>query len=199
MKRYWSGMAVLLLVATSGAASAQIHITPSIGAYIPASDLKDLRTQAEETRLEREGTLGLGLNIEMGMLRGSIAYASGAKITDNGVSDRESLGDGSVLAAAADIVLRPLPRLLVQPYLLGGVGFKRLDYSYDDEGLGTNPLPEDKRELALHGGIGADLMLGSFGIMAEVTDFVSKDEEDKWGMHDAFLMVGLRLKLGGKN
>jgi hypothetical protein len=198
MKRLWSGIAMALFAATSAPASAQIHITPAVGAYIPASDLKDLRTQADQTRLDREGTLGLGLNIEMGWLRGSIAYASGAKITDEGVSDRESLGDGSVLAAAADLVLRPLPRLLVQPYLLGGAGFKRLDYSYNDDGISTNPLPEDKRELALHGGVGADLMLGSIGIMAEVTDFVSKDQEDKWGMHDAFVLVGLRVKLGGK-
>jgi len=186
-----------MLAATAGSAQAQLHITPSVGAYIPASDLRDLRSQADQTRLDREGTLGLGLNIEFGMLRGSIAYASGAKITDQGVSNRENLGDGSVLAAAADIVLRPLPRLLVQPYLLGGVGYKRLDYSYDDDGISTNPLPADNREFALHGGVGADLMFGSLGIMAEVTDFVSKDQNDKWGMHDAFVMVGLRLRLGG--
>ena len=193
-----SGFAALwLLLFTAAAGAAQIHITPALGAYIPASDLKDLRNQAEQTKLDREGSLGLGLNIEMGWLRGSIAYASGGTITDEGVQDREDIGDGSVLAAAADIVLRPLPRLLVQPYLLGGVGFKRLDYSWNDDGVSTNPLPADKRELALHGGVGADLMFGPIGIMAEVTDFVSKDEEDKWGMHDAFVLVGLRLRLGG--
>lgn len=197
MKLLKYGMTVIALAALNATSvEAQIHITPSLGAYIPASDLKDLRSQADQTRLNREGTLGLGLNLEMGFLRGSIAYASGAKITDEGVENRGELGDGSVLAVAADLVLRPLPRLLVQPYLLGGVGFKRFDYSYNDDGIGTNPLPEDKRELALHAGVGADLMFGPIGVMAEVTDFISKDQDDKWGMHDAFVMVGLRLRLG---
>jgi hypothetical protein len=39
-------------------------------------------------------------------------------------------------------------------------------------------------------------MLGSVGVAAELTDFVSKGADDKWNVHDAFLMVGLRLRLG---
>jgi hypothetical protein len=189
------GVAVLALSAQ--AASAQLSITPSIGAFIPASDLKDLRSSAEEARLNREGTLGLGLNVEFGSLRGSIAYATGATITEEGVENDEEIGEGSVLAVAADFVVRPLPRIIVQPYLLGGVGFKRADYSYNDEGLGTDVLPEDNRDLSLHFGIGADLMFGGIGIMAEVTDFLSKDQDDEWGQHDAFAFIGLKFRLGG--
>lgn len=189
--------ALAALALGAQAASAQIQITPSIGAYIPASDLKDLRSQADEARLEREGTLGLGLNVQFGSLRGSIAYATGATITEDGVDDQDEIGEGSVLAVAADFVVRPLPRIIVQPYLLGGAGFKREDYSYNDEGVSTNILPEDNRELTLHFGVGADLMLGSIGIMAEVTDFLSKDQEDSWGRHDAFAFVGLKFNVGG--
>lgn len=192
-----TSFALAALVLGAQAATAQIQITPSIGAYIPASDLKDLRSQAQEARLEREGTLGLGLNIEFGSLRGSIAYATGAKITDDGVDDEDEIGEGSVLAVAADFVARPLPRIVVQPYLLGGAGFKREDYSYTDEGISTDILPEDNRELTLHFGIGADLMLGGIGIMAEVTDFLSKDQDDDWGRHDAFAFVGLKFNVGG--
>src|SRR5688572_414732 len=190
-------LALAALALGAQAASAQIQITPSIGAYIPASDLKDLRSQAEEARLEREGTLGLGLNIQFGSLRGSIAYATGAKITDEGVDNEDEIGEGSVLAVAADYVVRPLPRIVVQPYLLGGAGFKREDYSYSDEGITTDILPEDNRELTLHFGIGADLMLGGIGIMAEITDFLSKDQDDDWGRHDAFAFVGLKFNVGG--
>src|SRR5688500_15471211 len=111
MKR---SMLVALVALGAGAqiASAQIYVTPALGAYIPASNLKDLRSQAEERELERSGTLGLGLNVDAGWLRGSIAYATGATITDEGLDDNEEIGDGSVLAVAADFVMRPLPRII---------------------------------------------------------------------------------------
>jgi hypothetical protein len=41
-------------------------------------------------------------------------------------------------------------------------------------------------------------MMGSVGVAGELTDFVSKGADDKWNVHDAFLMVGLKLRLGGK-
>lgn len=197
MKRVLFGTTVVaaLIGVPAGHAAAQIYITPAAGVFIPASDLEDLQGQAEQTAFERSGTLGLGLNVEFGWLRGSIAYASGATISEEGVDGEDEIGDGSVLAAAADIIVRPLPRVLVQPYLLGGVGLKRQDYSYDEDGVGANPLPADKSDFALHFGVGADLMLGRFGIMAEITDYVSKNEEDSFGQHDAFGMVGLRIRL----
>jgi len=188
-------IAAAMIAGTSAGAHAQgLTITPSFGAYIPASDLRDLRDEAEDRRLDRSGTFGLGLAVEAGWLRGSLAYASGATISeDEGLEG--DVGDGSVLAVAADIVLRPLPRIIVQPYLLGGIGLKRLDYSWDDDGLGGNPLPEDKRDVALHAGIGADLMLGRFGIMAEITDYITRKDEGGFGQHDAFAFVGLKVRL----
>jgi opacity protein-like surface antigen len=191
-----------LLAAIAGAlltpaapAAAQIYITPAVGVFIPASDLRDLEGQAEQTRFDRSGTLGLGFNIELGWLRGSLAYATGATISDEGVSGGEEIGDGSVLAVAADLVLRPLPRLLVQPYLLGGVGLKRQDFSYDDDGIATNPLPSDKTDFALHAGLGADVTLGRFGVMAEITDYITRNEDSTFGQHDAFAMIGLRVRI----
>lgn len=187
--------AALAGASATGANAQGITVTPAIGAYIPASDLRDLRDEAQNRRLERKGTFGLGLNVEAGWLRGSLAYASGATISSDGVEG--DIGDGSVLALAADVVVRPLPRVIVQPYLLGGLGYKRLDYSYDDEGISTNPLPEDRRDVALHVGLGADLMLGGIGIMAEVTDYITRKEEGGFGQHDAFALVGLKFRLGG--
>jgi hypothetical protein len=184
-----------LLALTAAPAAAQIYITPAAGVFIPASDLEDLEGQAEATRLSRSGTLGLGINLELGWLRGSVAYATGATISEEGVTGEDDIGDGSVLAVAADLIVRPLPRLLVQPYLLGGVGLKRQDFSYDDDGVGTNPLPSDLTDFALHAGLGADVMLGRFGIMAEITDFITRNEDSTFGQHDAFAMVGLRVRL----
>jgi hypothetical protein len=184
-----------LLAVPAGPAAAQIYITPALGVFIPASDLEDLEGQAEQTRFDRSGTLGLGLNVELGWLRGSVAYATGATISDEGISGEDEIGDGSVLAVAADLVLRPLPRLLVQPYVLGGVGLKRQDFSYDDDGIGTNPLPSDKTDFAVHAGLGADVMLGRVGIMAEITDYITRNEDSTFGQHDAFAMVGLRVRM----
>ena len=184
-----------LLALPAVPAAAQVYITPSLGVFIPASDLEDLEGQAEQTSFDRSGTLGLGLNIELGWLRGSVAYATGATISDEGISGEDEIGDGSVLAVAADLVVRPLPRLLVQPYLLGGLGLKRQDFSYNDDGVSTNPLPSDKTDLAVHAGVGADLMLGRFGIMAEITDYITRNEDSTFGQHDAFAMVGLRVRM----
>lgn len=184
-----------LLALSAMPAAAQVYITPALGVYIPASDLDNLREQAEQTQLDRSGTLGLGLNIELGWLRGSVAYATGASISEEGVEGQDEIGDGSVLSVAADLIVRPLPRLLVQPYLLGGVGLKRQDFSFDDEGATTNPLPSDKTDFALHAGLGADVMLGRIGVMAEISDYITRNEDSTFGQHDAFAMVGLRFRL----
>ncbi|HSJ24253.1 MAG TPA: outer membrane beta-barrel protein [Longimicrobiales bacterium] len=191
-------LAVAALAAAPATAQAQIHVTPALGAWIPASDLQGVRSGAEQLELDRRGTLALGLNVDVGWLRGSIAYASGATISEDGVEGREQIGDGSVLAVAADLVLRPLPRLLVQPYGLAGLGFKRQDYSYSRDGVGSNPLPADQREVALHIGIGADVMLGGIGVMAEISDYITRHPDGDFGQHDAFALVGLRVRVGGR-
>jgi hypothetical protein len=190
----FTAFAGALLALPAAPVSAQIYITPAVGVFIPATDLEDLEGQAEQTRFDRSGTLGLGLNVELGWLRGSVAYATGATISDEGVSGGD-IGDGSVLAVAADLLVRPLPRVLVQPYLLGGVGLKRQDFSFDDEGISENPLPSDKTDFALHAGVGADVMLGRIGIMAEITDYITSNEDSTFGQHDAFALVGLRVRL----
>lgn len=177
------------------AANAQgVHVTPSVGVYIPANDLYSLRDEAQQITVEKEGTFALGVNVDFGKLRGSIAYASGAQLNERGVQNRENVGEGKLLAVAGDVVLRPLPRLLVQPYLILGAGLRREDYSYEDDGV-ANALPKDQSDFALHAGLGADVMLGRIGVVAELTDFITKDSEDKWDQHDAFGFVGLRMRL----
>jgi hypothetical protein len=191
----WIAGAAVALGGWTGRAEAQIAITPTLGAYIPASDFYELRDEADALRLEREATLALGLNVEYGWLRGTLAYASGARLTEDGVEGESEIGEGTLLVAAADLVLRPIPRIvIVQPYLLGGVGLKNTSYDFDSDGVGA-AFPDDETDLALHVGLGADLMFGGIGVVAEFTDFISKDADDDWGAHDAFAMVGLKLRL----
>ncbi|HEY9227128.1 MAG TPA: outer membrane beta-barrel protein [Gemmatimonadaceae bacterium] len=177
-----------LLAAVATGTQAQVSITPLIGGYVPASDMNQVQGNATNLAKTREGTLSLGGNVEFGMLRASVAYASGTTIKN---VDKESIGKGNVLGVAADLVVRPLPRVLVQPYVLAGAGQKF--YKYTDS---PTLVAGNDRDFAWHGGIGADLMLGQVGIAAELTDYLSKGADDKWNVHDAFLMVGLKFRLG---
>lgn len=167
---------------------AQVSLTPMVGGYVPVSNLNQVGTSAQAVAKTRDGTLSLGLNLDLGPLRGSVAYASGTTIKD---ANRQDIGKGNVLATAADLVIRPIPRILVQPYLLAGAGEKF--YKYDQSA--SLITGGDTRSFALHGGVGADVMLGPIGVAAELTDFLSKGADDKWNVHDAFLMVGLKLAL----
>ena len=178
------------LAALAGSAHAQVTITPMIGGYVPASDMHQVTGSAQNLAKTRDGTLSLGANVDFGMLRGTVMYASGTTIKNANEAD---IGKGSVLGLAADLVVRPLPRLLVQPYLIAGGGQKY--YRYDQT---TTFTQANDHDFAFHGGIGADLMMGNMGVAAELTDFLSKGAEDKWNVHDAFLMVGLKLKLGAR-
>jgi hypothetical protein len=180
---------MLACLATASTLSAQISVTPMIGGYVPATDVNQIGGSAENIAKTREGTLSLGLNVGLGPLRGTLAYASGTTIKN---ASSQNIGKGNVLAAAADLVIRPLPRVLVQPYLLAGAGKKF--YRYDaSAALGSSV---DKQAFALHGGVGADLSLGKLGVVAELTDFLSKGAVDKWNAHDAFLMFGVKVPLG---
>ena len=181
--------ATTLLAIATPAVRAQVVMEPMIGGYVPASNVNQVTGNASDIAKSRDGTLSLGLNLGVGMLRGSLAYASGTTIKN---ADKQEIGKGNVLAAAADIVIRPLPRLLVSPYILAGAGEKF--YKYDDNGTSFLSGGNDQ-DFALHGGLGADIMLGPVGAVAELTDFLSKGADDKWNVHDAFLMVGLRLPL----
>ncbi|HUH12804.1 MAG TPA: hypothetical protein VMK65_06820 [Longimicrobiales bacterium] len=185
-------LAATLTLVGPAAAYGQVSFTPLAGGYIPASSFADLEGGARTAEVEREAALALGLNVGLGSLRATVRYVTDAKLSERGVDDTSRIESGTLLAAAADLVLRPLPRVLgVQPYLLGGAGLKRMGYSYADDGL-DNPFPDDEREWALHLGLGVDLMAGGLGIVVEVDDFVGLGDA---GAHDAFVMAGLRLSL----
>ena len=184
--------AVLALGMPAMTAAQGVTVTPLIGVYAPGGSFHDLQDQAGQ--LKRGSTLGLGFNIELGMLRGSFAYATGATISRDGVGGRSNIGDGSVLVGTADLLLRPLPRILIaRPYLLGGLGYKKESYSFDQQGIAG--VDDGDNDVVVHGGVGVDVSLGRVSLVAEISDFIGRDNNDKWKVHDAFGMVGLKLNL----
>ena len=198
LRNVWSVLAAGTFILLSGmpVRAQTLSVTPLAGAYIPTGNFQELLDNAGELwEVERSTELAVGLNVQLGSLRGSLAYITGAEMTREGVTGTENLGDGSLLAGALDLVVRPIPRILgFQAYVLGGIGFKRESYSYDRDGF-QDPFPSDERKGTAHFGVGADFMLGRIGVVAEVTDFLSRSETGNWDQHDAFAMVGLRIGL----
>ncbi|MCI0436279.1 MAG: hypothetical protein L0271_21940 [Gemmatimonadetes bacterium] len=182
----------LTALVMAGPAAAQLHITPTMGSYRPGESA--IRVDGGG-RLFRGRTLGMGLNLEAGFLRGTIAYATGATIRDEGLGASGDVGEGSLLAMTAGIALRPLPRLFgLQPYGLLGGGIKRFDYSWNDDRF--EGALSDEREFVIQYGAGADLMLGGLGVVAEIYDMVAPELDDS-RRHDTFVQLGLRFRLGG--
>jgi hypothetical protein len=187
-------LAALAVSATPTIGRAQgISLSPMIGAYTPGGSFRDLQ-DAAENKLERAMALGLGANIEFGFLRGTVAYATGATISRDGINGESEIGDGDVLVGAVDVVWRPLPRLIaIQPYLLGGGGYKKESYSFDASGFEN--VGDGEETSVLHVGVGADIGLGPFSLVAEISDFIGRDNNDDWKVHDGFGMVGLKFRM----
>lgn len=188
-------LASVALGAAPAALAQNVNLTINGGAYRQAGDFMTLKDNAKQVDLTAKTTFALGANLELGAIRLTAAYVTGSSIGLHGIEGTDKIGEGTLLAGAADVVVRPLPRILVQPYILGGVGFKRNGYSFTGDDMASE-FPELKptTDLALHWGVGADLMLGGVGVMAEVNDFVTFTDK-KFGRHDAFGVIGLRLRL----
>jgi hypothetical protein len=178
----------VLLAAAAGPAGAQT-LSVVAGAYVPASDFYEIRQGAQTVAAAREAALAVGVNLERGLLRASLAWATGATLTEEGVENGADIGDGSVLAGTLGVVVRPVPRIVVQPYALAGVGAKRQTFSLADVGA------RSATDLTLQIGIGADLVLGPLGLVLEVTDYISRRPESGGGQHDAFVLAGIRFRL----
>ena len=96
-----------------------------------------------------------------------------------------------MLAVAGDLVLRPLPKLiLIQPYVFAGGGWRQYDFD-----VSNTAALDDAGDPTVHLGGGLDLTLGPLALNAEVGDYLSwyaiqADADDEL-QHDVFVTVGL--------
>lgn len=179
-----------LFTPAAPAAAQSLAVTPVVGAYVPVGDFAELGDQLRDFEGERERALALGVNVEVGPMRGTVRWVRDALVSRDGLD--HGFDNANLLTASLDLVVRPLPRLLgVQPYLLGGIGLKRQDYQLDGDPTG-DPFPSSESEETLHVGIGADFVMGGLGLVVEVDDSITRMSRDL-GRHDAFVTVGLRL------
>lgn len=192
-----------LLGAPAGLSAQGARIIPWVGLYAPTSDLGSVTGGEGVSGAvdfgEKESSLAFGAALELGerdqMLgfRIGAAYATESEVPIDGVGCTDC-ARSTLLTGTADLVFRPLPRLLVvQPYALGGAGLKR--YSFDfDQGVGT--LADDQSKFTGHVGVGAQLSLAILNLNVEISDYVSgidlgQDGEDGDTQHDLFFTLGL--------
>ena len=202
-----AGVACMAAPAAAQVPGIELSVLPKVGFYSPASDLAAAQDALGEVVDDRGGSLALGLALEMGVpltalgVRVGFDYVTGSEFTYEDEAAVEATAEQTMLAITGDVVLRPIPRLVVvQPYLLAGAGVKRYDFSFDED-AGTDieaAFPESETDFTIHAGIGVDLGLGPIALIAELSDYISWYEtgaDESEMQNDLFLMAGIRLGL----
>ncbi|MEJ2184870.1 MAG: hypothetical protein P8Z36_02930 [Gemmatimonadota bacterium] len=175
-----------------------LDIVPKIGAEMPLSDLPT--TPSAEAVKSMSGAFAWGVAAELGLpglpfdLRANVDAT-----TKKSVSPATGITTGSVdqtmMTIFGDLVFRPLPKLiLVQPYVMAGLGVKRYNYSLSDPADLFQRSFTDRNDLAYHLGVGVDIG----PLVVEANDYMNKYAFDGGGskfQHDVFIMAGLRLGL----
>jgi opacity protein-like surface antigen len=175
-----------------------LDIVPKIGAEMPLSDLPT--TPSAEAVKSLSGAFAWGVAAELGLpglpfnLRANVDAT-----TKKSVSPATGITTGSVdqtmMTIFGDLVFRPLPKLiLVQPYVMAGLGVKRYNYSLSDPADLFQRSFTDRNDLAYHLGVGVDIG----PLVVEANDYMNKYAFDGGGskfQHDVFIMAGLRLGL----
>lgn len=202
-----AGTFVALLV-PAGVAAQGARIIPWVGMYAPTSDLGQVTGGEGVSGAvdfgEKESTLAFGATLELGQrdrmlgFRLGGAYATASNVPLDGVGCTGSTcGDArsTVLAATADLVFRPLPRLLIiQPYALGGAGVKRYNFDFKQS---VSSLADNQSKVTGHVGVGAQLSLAVVDLNLEISDYVSggmalSDLSQKGDtQHDLFFTLGV--------
>lgn len=192
--------AVLFALAGTAAAPAAgqaLKINPRVGLYVPLTDLGAAEATAGEILAERSGSLALGLGVELAFLplniRANLDYVTGAEVSEDGVDEPTS---SKILAVSADLMIRPLPRIIIiQPYLFAGAGLRQYDFDPADPSVSQL---RDANDPTIHLGGGADLSLGPIALNAEIGDYLSwyaVQDADTELQHDLFVSIGLILGL----
>jgi hypothetical protein len=185
-------LAALTMAATPAAAQVpgvNVAIAPRIGVYAPLGNL--METSTSEFKIK--SGLGLGLSVELDLplspinVRANLDATVGRDVEEDGVK----VGDVDVVNLTGDLVFRPIPRVVAQPYLLAGAGIKRYSSGF---GAGDGNSTSD---FTGHVGAGIDGKLGPLGFMAEVSDYISSfsSNGDSKLQNDMFIMAGLRIGL----
>jgi hypothetical protein len=187
-------VAAVVLIAGGRPAFAQIpgidvHLGARAGLFSPLGKIGE-DSSGRETTVSPGLAFGASVEFDIPLspinVRANVDAAMGRSIEVEGQEVPGSEVD--IIAITGDLVFRPLPRVIFQPYLLAGAGIKR----YTLEGG-----PEPETDFTGHLGVGGDLKLGALSVFGEVSDYISKFDgvPDSHLQNDVFVMVGFRIGL----
>ena len=179
------------------------RIVPSIGVYVPVSDLGAIPGVDGAIDLgKKESTRAYGLALEWGSggtisFRGSGAYATDSGVPISGVGCTTCASRSTMLALTGGIVLRPIRLLFLEPYVIAGLGVKRYDFSTSDFENGFDMVLEDRNERTFLLGVGGELNLGVISGIVEVSDYFN-DYDSGLGAgpqrrHDFIVSIGIGI------
>jgi hypothetical protein len=173
---------------------------PRLGAFLSGvSSVGDISGEAGAVLGGEQSVLSWGGSVAFGARNGTVNVrltglrTTGSLVsTTEGVESAEGAAPNKLLFLTGDLVLRPIPRFLVQPYALGGVGARRL--SVEAFGGTAGEVNVDPSwDPSVQVGIGADLRVGNVTLGMEVVDYLSGFGSDGGLRHDAFVFAAVGI------
>lgn len=181
--------------------SARLTLIPKAGAFLAgASSLEDVSGELGAVDGDQRSVFTWGASVAIDARDGPVDLRlTGLRTTGSLVSTAEGAEPTSpprrksILALTGDVVLRPLPRLLVQPYLVTGAGGRRLTSS---GGSGSSQDADPRWDATVQVGGGVDLRLGGITVGLEAVDYVTGLMDQGNGtQHDVFALFTLGVAL----
>ncbi len=181
-----------------------VRVVPRVGLYESLTSLAEIEEAGRTAAAELGGSLAIGLSaqVDLGVMpigiRGTVDYATGSKIYWDEDGLRTEEGEATVLSAAADVLVRVLPRtFILSPYLFAGGGLKQYEFMLSQDS--SIEEFQDESDPTFHFGLGLDIGLGPLALNAEVGDYVSWFEPDPTlearPQHDIFATIGVSIGL----
>lgn len=176
-----------------------ITLMPKAGAFLSGvSSVGDISGEAGATLGGEQSVFTWGGSVAFGGRDGPVNLRlTGLRTTGSLVSTTEGVNAPGapipqrLLLLTGDLVLRPLPRFLVQPYVIGGVGGRRLSVGGTDASSASSPWSTTAQV-----GVGVDLQLGGLTLGVEIVDYLTRGGETGDGLqHDAFAFLTLGVPL----
>jgi hypothetical protein len=184
---------------TRTATNATLTLMPKAGLFLSGvSSFGDISGEAASVLDGEQSVLAWGGSIAFGSRNGPVNLRlTGLHTTGSLVSAPEgATADGSavrdqVFALTGDLVARPIPRFIVQPYGIGGLGARRLSVQQLEEFD-----PGSQWDLTAQVGVGVDVRVGNVTIGLEAVDYLTGfAETDSDVQHDAFLFLALGIPI----
>jgi hypothetical protein len=179
-----------------------LTLMPKAGAFLSGvSSFGDVSGEAGSALGGEQSVLSWGGSVAFGSRNGTVnARLTGLRTTgslvstSDGVESAEDAVPNKLLLLTGDLILRPIPRFLVQPYAIGGAGTRRLSATAFAETSGEERTTSSWDPTVQVGG-GVDLRLGNVTLGLEVVDYLTGITGEGGLKHDAFVFVTLGVPI----